>query len=188
MHYNFTLSVDEKIDLVQPSLENAKDLYAVLDNDREHLRKFLNYVDDTNELADEENYFRIKLAGYAKGTDRLYLIAYESKIVGAIDLHFIDAANHSAEIGYWINSAYIGKGIAPKCVQKLCQIGFETLALNRITLVADTENKGSNRVAEKCGFMLEGTLKQSKLIRGEFRDFNTYALLKSEFAAIHGPH
>lgn len=65
---------------------NAKDFYAVLDNDREQLRKFLNYVGDTNELADEENYFRIKLADYVKGTDRLYLIAYESKIVGAIEL------------------------------------------------------------------------------------------------------
>lgn len=101
----------------------------MLDNDREQLRKFLNYVDDTNELADEENYFRIKLADYVKGTDRLYLIAYESKIVGAIDLHFIGAANHY-------------------CVQKLYQIGFETMALNRITLVADTEKKQSS-----CGKM-----------------------------------
>ena len=42
-----TLHADENLTLELPTLENAEELFSVVDANREHLRKFLDWVDKT---------------------------------------------------------------------------------------------------------------------------------------------
>ncbi|WP_088810575.1 MULTISPECIES: GNAT family N-acetyltransferase [Listeria] len=181
MKYAFKLAINADLSLVSPSIYTAEAIYQALDNDREHLRTYLDFVDKTTSIEDEEAYIKMKLSGEINGTDRLFFIAYQEKIVGSIDFHFMDLNNQTAEIGYWVASQYCGKNIATDTVQTLCKIAFDEMGLNRLTIVADVENKPSNRVAVKCGFKKEGTFRQSKKVYNELRDFNMYALLKEEF-------
>lgn len=156
-------------------------LFELVDSDREHIREFLDFVDTTKEPSDEINYINMKLSGHIKGTDRLFLISYEDELVGSIDLHFIDSRNKKAEIGYWIHSSQAKKGNTTKCVKKVCQIAFEEMGLNKLSIVADTENVGSNAVALKSGFSFVGTDKEDIVMYDKLRDMNKYSLLKSEF-------
>lgn len=183
MKHLFQFNINEALSLVSPNVQLAKDVWDVINVNREHLRPFLDFVDGTKTVEDEENYIKMKLNGEINGTDRLFFIAYENEIIGSIDFHFIDQNNQTAEIGYWIGSEYVGRNIATEAVLFLCQIAFLEMGLNRLTIVADVLNKPSNRVAVKAGFKKEGTFKQSKKVYGEFRDFNMYALLKEEFNA-----
>ena len=105
MKHYFHLPIDSKLSLVQPTVDMASTLFDLVDSDREHIRQFLDFVDVTKEPADEIKYINMKLSGQVKGTDRLFLISYEDKLVGSIDLHFIDSRNKKAEIGYWIHSS-----------------------------------------------------------------------------------
>ena len=181
MKHYFHLPIDSKLSLVQPTVDMASTLFDLVDSDREHIRQFLDFVDVTKEPTDEIKYINMKLSGQVKGTDRLFLISYEDKLVGSIDLHFIDSRNKKAEIGYWIHSSQEKKGITTKSVKKVCQIAFEEMGLNKLTIVADTENIGSNAVAIKSGFSLVGTDKEDIIMYGDLRDMNKYSLLKSEF-------
>lgn len=175
------LPIDEKVALVQPALDMAEEIFRLVDSDREHLRPFLDFVDATKEVQDEYNYLEFKLSSYLKGTDCLYLIAYEGKLVGSIDLHFINSNTKKAEIGYWLHSSVTGKGTVTKCVKKICQIAFENFQLNKLVIVADTENEPSNKVALNAGFSFICTDPQDMVLYGEFRDMNKYVLLKSDF-------
>lgn len=179
--YNFTLAVDEKICLVQPTFQMAAEIFTLIDEDRDHLREYLDFVDLTKEVKDEENYLKMKFQGYAQGTDRLFFIAYEGKLVGTIDLHFIDSVHHKAEVGYWLSSRYTRKGIMTKVVNKLSEIAFFEMGLNKLTIVADVENYGSNRIAQGCNYTLVGTKREDILMYERYRDMNHYSLLKSEF-------
>ena len=181
MKHYFHLPIDSKLSLVQPTVDMASTLFDLVDSDREHIRQFLDFVDVTKEPADEIKYINMKLSGQVKGMDRLFLFSYEDKLVGSIDLHFIDSRNKKAEIGYWIHSSQAKKGITTKSVKKVCQIAFEEMGLNKLTIVADTENIGSNAVAIKSGFSLVGTDKEDIIMYGDLRDMNKYSLLKSEF-------
>lgn len=181
MNFYFQLPINDKLSLVQPTIAMATTLFDLVDSDREHIRRFLDFVDTTKEANDEVNYINMKLSGYVKGTDRLFLIAYEGELVGSIDLHSIDSRNKKAEIGYWVHSSQIKKGIATKSVQKVCQIAFEEMGLNKLTIFADTENIGSNAVALKSGFSLVGTDKEDIFMYDKFCNMNKYAMLKSEF-------
>ncbi len=180
MEYAFKWEINPKLSLVSPSVYLAKAVYQALDNDRKHLRTYLDFVDTTTSVEDEEAYIKMKLGGEMNGTDRLFFIAYQEEIVGSIDFHFIDLNNQTAEIGYWVASSHCGKNIATEAVKTLCKIAFDEMGLNRLTIVADVENKPSNRVAIKSGFKKEGTFRQSKKVYDERRDFNIYALLKEE--------
>lgn len=181
MKHYFYLPIDSKLSLVQPTVDMATILFDLVDSDREHIRQFLDFVDITTEPNDEVKYINMKLSGYVKGTDRLFLISYEGKLIGSIDLHFIDSRNKKAEIGYWIHSSQTQKGIATKSVKKVCQIAFEEMGLNKLSIIADTENTGSNAVAIKSGFSFVGTDKEDLVMYGNMRDMNKYSLLKSEF-------
>ena len=181
MKHYFHLPIDSKLSLVQPTIEMAKPLFDLVDSDREHIRQFLDFVDVTKGPDDEIKYIHMKLTGYVKGTDRLFLMSYEGKLVGSIDLHFIDSRNKKAEIGYWIHSSQAKKGLTTKCVQKVCQLAFEEMGLNKLTIVADTENIGGNAVAIKSGFSLVGTDKEDIIMYDKLRDMNKYSLLKTEF-------
>lgn len=58
---------------------------------------------------------------------------------------------------------------------------FETLSLNKLTILADVRNIPSNKVAEKVGFSFVATDYQDVFDGEIFRDMNRYILLKEQF-------
>ncbi|MGC6767884.1 GNAT family N-acetyltransferase [Enterococcus sp. LJL51] len=181
MNSYFSLVIEDELCLIYPELQMAEEVFRLIDSDRTHLRQFLDFVDDVVDCKSQENYIKLKLKGAAEGTDKLFFIAMGTKIIGCIDFHFINSSDRKAEIGYWLHSSYTKMGITQKAVKTLCRYAFSMLNLNKLTIIADTENTGSNAVAEKCGFSLVGIRKQDKLIYGELRDLNEYCLLQSDY-------
>lgn len=180
LHF-LALPVTEEISFVQPTLEQAEAIFNAVDNDRKHLGEFLDFIDTTKSIADEVDFLKMKITGEANGTDRLFLIYYHDQLAGSIDLHFIDQKNKKAEIGYWIYSGFANKGIVSASVRKICEIAFNDLHLNKLTLIADTENIASNKVAQKCGFTFVATDKEDVVRYGKFHDMNRYCLLKQDY-------
>ncbi len=85
--------------------------------------------------------------------------------------------------GYWIAPQARGRGVATEALKELCRWGVDTLALKRMELVTDPENKASQRVAEKAGFQREGILRSSLEYRdGTRRDSVIFSLLPQELA------
>ena len=63
------------------------------------------------------------------------------------------------EIGYWLETAFTGQGFATEMVYALTDFAFESFKAARVQIVTQVGNEASRRVAEKCGFILEATLK-----------------------------
>ncbi|MGX7013341.1 GNAT family N-acetyltransferase [Vagococcus silagei] len=177
-YFSFKISPD--IELVFPTIETAKPMFEIIDRDREHLGKYLDFVDYTKTVEDEENFIKLKLKGMAEGTDALYFIRYKDEFIGCIELHFIDQKAKKAEIGYWLCSDFVGRGIMTQSVTAFCDIAYARMGLNKITLLADVENKPSNQVAIKSGFTFVGMDPEDLHIRGELRDLNRYVKLKEK--------
>lgn len=177
----FHLEIGENLSLVIPELSMMEEFYQLVDSDREHLRRFLDFVDGCTSVDSQIGYYKMKMTGNANGTDKLFYIADDDRLIGCVDLHFIDAKNKKAEIGYWLHSSCTGKNIMTRAVKKLCQYAFEVLELNKLTIIADVENLPSNRVAVKAGLTFVGLKRQDVLIYGEYQDMNEYCLLRSEW-------
>lgn len=110
-----------------------------------------------------------------------FIIIFEGKLVGGIDLHNVDLKNKNAEIGYWLGRKYWNKGIMTESLKLLLDFTFKKLKLHKLKARVFEPNIASKRVLEKNGFKVEGFFKDEIFKHKKF--FNAYylALLRKEY-------
>ncbi|MCC5949832.1 MAG: GNAT family N-acetyltransferase [Nitriliruptoraceae bacterium] len=108
---------------------------------------------------------------------------------GLVRVSWMDAV---AEVGYWVAPWARRQGIATRAVAALCAWTFDETPVVRIELQAAAINPGSNGVARRLGFTLEGTLRSAAIQRvaddpdPPRLDMNVYGLLESERDRLDG--
>lgn len=109
-------------------------------------------------------------------TEWNYTILQNKTVVGAIGVKINFHRKYIGEIGYFIDEAYWGKGIATRAVKLLEPICFKQLKLTRLEIIMQPANIASEKVAIKNGYFKEGLMK--KVLRyknGDTRDCLLYA-------------
>lgn len=102
--------------------------------------------------------------------------------IGNVDLHKIDATNRSAELGIMIGEANArGRGQGTEAVRLVCDIGFNVLELNSISLVTFGWNVAGQKAYVKAGFREIGRRREARWFDGRYWDDIWYDLLRSEF-------
>jgi len=98
---------------------------------------------------------------------------------GSIDMTI--NSMRTGQIGYWIARGARGRGVCTEALRELCRYAFDDLGLERLELMTDPDNAGSQRVADKVGFSREGVLR-SHLVHhdGQRRDSVLFSLLPGE--------
>ena len=97
------------------------------------------------------------------------------------------------EVGYWAPTPHAGKGYTTFGVRAILVYAFDKLGCDRVQVIFDAANVGSRRVVEKCGFALEGELRNAtaaatpEQLAGGFQATGRtplYALVPDAFAAL----
>lgn len=81
-----------------------------------------------------------------------------------------------ATLGYWVDEARAGRGIAPTAVAMATDHCFRVLGLHRMEINIRPENTASLRVVEKLGFRDEGLRERYLHIGGRWADHRSFAL------------
>jgi [ribosomal protein S5]-alanine N-acetyltransferase len=109
---------------------------------------------------------------------RSMAIVVDACAIGGIGLEpMTDVNRRSAEIGYWLGSAYWGRGIATEALTLATSWAFAAHGLLRIFAQPFASNAASRRVLEKAGYVLEGTMRRSAVKDGLVLDQCMYARL-----------
>ncbi|MGH2446909.1 MAG: GNAT family N-acetyltransferase [Candidatus Limnocylindria bacterium] len=80
-----------------------------------------------------------------------------------------------------------GHGYTTEAVQLLVDYLFATKKQHRIHLVIVPDNAASRKIAEKCGFVLEGTARGAFFNAGTNHDVVLYSLLRTDPRPWHDP-
>jgi aminoglycoside 6'-N-acetyltransferase len=92
------------------------------------------------------------------------------------------------EIGFFVDRQHQGQGYVTEAVRAALSFIFEHLNAHRVRLQCDDTNKRSWRVAERCGMVREGHIRENKLSAdGEISGTLFFGLLRREFEALCGP-
>jgi RimJ/RimL family protein N-acetyltransferase len=105
--------------------------------------------------------------------------ADDGRLLGSIDMGV--NTMRTGHVGYWVAAEARGAGVCTTALRALARWAIEELQLERLELLTDPDNVGSQRVAEKAGFQREGLLRSHLLHRdGRRRDSVMFSLLPGE--------
>lgn len=108
-------------------------------------------------------------------------------IVGVIT-HFKSRTPTSREIGYRLfDPELAGQGYTTEALRLLTDHLFRVHTWHRLEVLAAPPNLASVRVAQKCGYRAEGTLRGAFFINGRYQDVTVLGLLRPEWERLAAP-
>jgi ribosomal-protein-alanine N-acetyltransferase len=119
--------------------------------------------------------------GFWRPDEGMLLIFDGDELVGHVE--FFKPVNYwdALELSYQLyGSRFAGRGYVTEAVQLTVDYLFATKKFYRIHLVIVSENAASRRIAEKCGFVLEGTARGAFFNDGRNQDVVLYSLLRTD--------
>jgi ribosomal-protein-serine acetyltransferase len=159
---------------------DADEAYAIVEAERERLREWLPWVDSTTDVEIQRAYLAgIELAGLER-TGIYTAIRQDGRLVGFADLRR-DRLGAGAEVGYWLASTALGRGVMTRTVAALIDLAFGRFGLHRVELQAATGNRRSRAVAERLGMTLDGVRREVEELPQGFVDLAVYSVLSHEW-------
>lgn len=162
-------------------IKDAEALYTLINESRDNIGKYLPWVDDTNSIMDEEKFINYALTQNENCKLYPYVVIWNDKIAGMIDLHNIDHDNRKAYIGYWIGDTFTGNGIIHQSIKLLSELAFKKLNLHKLVIQAEESNQRSINVARRAGFKVEGKSIDEVYFHNCYHTFINYYLLDTDF-------
>jgi len=126
---------------------------------------------------------RYELAGVQEWLTRphQFTIRDDGAIAGVVQLVNVDTDFfRSAMVGYWVDEARAGRGLASRAVAEVLDHAFGELRLHRVEAGTHVDNVASQRVLERTGFTLVGRLRRHIVIGGEWQDHLLWEILEDD--------
>jgi RimJ/RimL family protein N-acetyltransferase len=120
-------------------------------------------------------------SGFWRPDEGMFLIFDGDELAGHIE--FFKPVNYwdALELSYQLyDNRFAGRGLVTEAVRLTVDYLFATKKFHRISLVIVPENGASRRIAEKCGFALEGTARGAFFNDGRNQDVLIYSLLRND--------
>lgn len=181
LHDKNKISVDDDIRLELIHFSHAAATFELIDQNREHLRQWLPWVDYMISKKHFEAYIDRCEKQHLAGTDLGYIIFYQEAVAGRIGLHNMQPENKTAEIGYWLGASFQKKGIINRSADAVLHLAFRQLNIHRIELKCAVGNTASAAIANRLNFVKEGVLREAQWVNDRFVDIVLFSLLKSEW-------
>jgi RimJ/RimL family protein N-acetyltransferase len=116
------------------------------------------------------------------GEFSIYTLGEDARHIGSIGYRSLDIVARRCVVGLGIGEKELwGKGYGTDALKALINYLFKTMNLKRIQLDTWSGNTRAIRAYEKCGFVVEGRLRNDAFIDGKYYDTIVMGLLRDEF-------
>ncbi len=102
--------------------------------------------------------------------------------IGGVALMRETLEHPEAELGYFLLHEHWGKGYAVEASNALVDYAFSVLKLHRVWGQCHIDNRASQRVMTKLDMRHEGTLREHRVLRAEYRSSHIFGVLDREWA------
>jgi ribosomal-protein-serine acetyltransferase len=159
---------------------DAPAMFALLEADRAHFDRWLRWSPTLRSLDDVARFIALFTAQEADGNG-FHLGLFEGgALVGGVVCWYIHPSRRSSEVGYWLGTRQLGKGLATRATAVVVDHLFAACDVHRIEMLVAAENLRSRAIPERLGFALEGVRRGSLRILGAYRDHVVYARLATD--------
>jgi ribosomal-protein-serine acetyltransferase len=169
----------ERLIIRAPRVGDAAEVHTAVCESIEELRPWMPWAKSVMTVDEYRANLRKSRRKYLAGKDlrlNIFLKGTDTFIIGS-GLHRIDWSIPKVEIGYWIRTPYSGQGYVTEAVNAITEFAVNHFGAKRAEIRMDDLNVRSWRVAERCGFQLEGILRNERrrVADGTLGDTRVYA-------------
>lgn len=170
----------EKVCLRAYKEEDIK-LAAEFMNDKE-LQRFLNpRIPLPISVWQEEEWIKAQKIN-ENGTSNFAIEDIKTKqYIGGCGINEVNWLVRTADVGIWVCKECWGKGYGTDAMKVLLKFIFENMNMNKVKLSTFSFNERAKKSYEKCGFKVEGILKDEVFKDGKYYDEILMAIFKDEF-------
>ena len=118
-------------------------------------------------------------AARREGTREAFAVVEDGEFLGLALAPTIDRETQTAELGYVVAPAARGRGVATEALRQLTEWALAQGML-RIELLISVDNPASQKVAERCGYVREGVLRNTYVKPGRREDTEIWSHLASD--------
>ncbi len=161
--------------------ENAQGLLSIVNENRDHLKVWLPWVDNMQTEQHFDRFIEYSLQKWEASMEIPLIIMQNETVVGRIGIYHIDPFNKIGSIGYWLGKKYTGQGLITQACTALIDYAFKEKNFNRLELKCGTENVKSKAIAERLHFTYEGTIRQGEWVNEKFIDILLFSKLRNEW-------
>jgi RimJ/RimL family protein N-acetyltransferase len=108
---------------------------------------------------------------------------HDHRLVGTCGFNEWSPVHRWAELAFDLAQAHWGKGLMRQAVAAVLQWTFRQDLVHRVHAFVRVDNRRSQRLLERSGFVREGCLRSFRVCRGLPHDFYIYGLLRSDWSA-----
>ena len=159
-------------------------LYELVDNNRSYLSDYFSHVlHATPDKETAEQYVREKMAAWLLQREYCFGIweNRSAQLIGQVQLTSIDWGIPRAELSFFLDQSFQGKGMMTEALQAVIRFAFTQLFIEKLSLPTSMENYDMHRIARKCGFRREGDLRsEMRKGGGDYVDVMLFGLTKTE--------
>jgi ribosomal-protein-alanine N-acetyltransferase len=158
--------------------EDAEEIAALYDANRDFLAPFEPVRPPEFFTADGQT---SRLRRQLADDTHPFAILDGDAIAGTINLFgIVRDGPESGVIGYWVDGARNGRGLATAAVGAILEYAFGDIGLHRVEAATLVDNLPSQRVLEKNGFERIGLARGYLRIAGDWQDFSLFQRLADD--------
>jgi ribosomal-protein-serine acetyltransferase len=172
----------ERLRLRAPKRGDVTALHEAIAETLADLVPWLPWARSDHGPAETRRYLRAARGAWSRQSAFEFVIELRDtgRVAGVTSLHRVDWVRAAAGLGYWVRRSEWNRGIATEAASAALAHALGGLRLHRIEALVALENKTSQRVVEKLGFVREGVAREAEFVDGRYLDHIQYSFLRSD--------
>ncbi len=170
-----------KLELKVLEDEDIKSLWGVINQYKNELRPWLDWVDIVNSLEEYSSYMNRTKYEESIGIQKHFVVSVDHQAKGEIVFDDFDAQVRSCNLGYWLSPELQNKRIMTRACQEAITKAFQSLNVDKINIKFISSNKPSLALAKRLGFRLDGVLRKNILYHGIIEDEVVMSCFRDEW-------
>ncbi|WP_132874828.1 GNAT family N-acetyltransferase [Tamaricihabitans halophyticus] len=134
------------------------------------------------DLAAASEYIALRAEQWRSDQRYSWAVANQTtgELLAELTLTNLAPRDRFAEITCWTHPAHRGNGIVVATIPAVLRFGFGALDLHHVSYQHAVSNTASRRVAEKCGFLLDGRMREAYVVDGVAEDRLVWSRLSTD--------
>jgi len=150
----------ERLLLFPLDIQHKDAYHSLISNNKERLKEsFPITVLNTETASKTRIYLKNLQENWLQDKGGLLGIWLDTTLIGMVMIKNIDWSIPKCELAYFIGEEFSRKGYATESIQAVLSYCFEDLSFLKVFIRVIATNTASLALAEKCGFVQEGYLK-----------------------------